>query len=357
MSLDRLFSPLPSAMNILAKIFPPAFPDLDWIQVGVTTRCNASCTYCPHAVFGTSVPQKDLPMELFNALVPAFSSTNLIYLQGWGEPLLHPELPYMLTAVKKKGCLAGLTTNGNLLTSDKIKFFVDEGLDFLSLSLAGTDQKNDAVRKGTKHTKVLRAIEEIERVKAVSGASLPKIHGAYMLLKSGLEDIPAMPGFFNSLGGDQVVISSLTLGFSREMEKEMVLAESKTEFEELKNRLLEMRDKADNPEKIHFHLYNPFKAPGACTENILRSAYMDVEGTVKPCVCTDFSGPDMAAGQGGAGGHYPLQRFDFGRILSQGFNHLWHSKPYRKFRRKWELGEIPEICRQCTKPYIDDLNG
>lgn len=348
---------MPSAMNLLAKIFPPAFPDLDWIQIGITTRCNASCNYCPHAVFGKSRPQKDLSMEIFKALVPAFSSANLIYLQGWGEPLLHPDLFKMVKTAKEKRCLAGLTTNGNLLTSDKIKFFVDEGLDFLSLSLAGTDEKNDAIRKGTKLTKVLRAIEEIERVKSGSGASLPKVHVAYMLLKSGIEDIPAMSGFFSSLGVDQVVISSLTLGFSREMEKEMVLADSKAEFENLKNRLLEMRDKASNPEKIHFHLYNPFKLPGPCSENVLRSAYIDVEGSVRPCVCTDFSGPDnIAAGQSGTAGLYPLQRHDFGRVSSQEFNHLWHSKSYRKFRREWELGKIPGVCRQCTKPFIDDLS-
>lgn len=343
-------------MNILAKILPPAFPDLDWLQVGITTRCNASCIYCPQVEFGKSALSSDLSWETFKALIPTFSSARLIYLQGWGEPLMHPELMKMLRVVKENGCMAGLTTNGTLLDADRIRTFVDAGLDYLSLSLAGVDEKNDVIRKGTKLDRVLRALEDIQRIKAVSGASLPKVHLAYILLRSNLDDIPAMPRFFSSLDFDQVVISSLTLGFSNAMEKEMVLAENKSEFANLKNRLREMRDKTNYPERIHFHLYNPDKLPGPCSENILRSAYIDVEGYLKPCVCTDFSGfKAVPVRSDETTGPYPLHRYDFGHVPTHGLNHLWHSKPYRTFRRSWELGTIPEGCRHCTKPYIDDL--
>jgi len=270
--------------------------------------------------------------------------------------MMHPGLMDMLKTVKENGCMAGLTTNGMLLDPDRIKAFVDAGLDFLSLSLAGVDKKNDAIRKGTRLDRVLRVLDDIHRIRAASGASHPRVHLAYMLLRSNLDDIPAMSRFFNSVDFDQVVISSLTLGFSSEMEKEMVLAENTSEFGNLKNRLREMRDKTSHPEKIHFHLYNPGKRPGPCSENILRSAYIDVEGTLKPCVCTDFSGLKAASVRPNQStGPYPHHRYDFGHVLTHGVNHLWHSKPYRAFRRSWELEKIPEGCRYCTKPYIDDL--
>ncbi len=66
-------------------------PFLDWIQVEVTSHCNAQCTYCPHAVFGEFWQNRHMPLDLYRKLSRAFRRTSLVYLQGWGEPLLHPQ--------------------------------------------------------------------------------------------------------------------------------------------------------------------------------------------------------------------------------------------------------------------------
>ncbi len=342
-------------IKILKKIFSSRYPELDWIQVGITTRCNAVCVYCPLSLFRDSWNGRDLSIEAFKALVPGFSKTSLIYLQGWGEPLLHPKLFEMLEVVKKQGCMAGLTSNANLLTADRLKRLVDGGLDFLSLSTAGIDEKNDVIRKGTRLKKVLKAIEEVNRIKSAAGSSSPKVHLAHMLLRSGLGDLEGMPDFFNAAGIDQVVISGLTLVFAPEMEKEMYLADSETGFRNLKEKLFAMKNRIDEPEKIHFHLYNPYQSPGQCSENIHRATYMNVDGYIKPCVCTDFHGFHKEARMYFQGKAHPLPDLEFGNIREKSLREIWHEEEYSSFRKKFFTPEINQPCGHCAKRFIDEL--
>ncbi|MFP4455252.1 MAG: radical SAM/SPASM domain-containing protein [Desulfonatronovibrio sp.] len=343
-------------MNILKKIFSPGYPRLDWIQVGVTTRCNASCIYCPHAIFRDSWHGRDLSLESFKALVPAFSKTSLVYLQGWGEPLLHPRLFDMLKIVKKKGCMAGLTSNANLLSRDMLIKLADSGLDFLSLSLAGINEKNDVIRKGTSLKKVQKVVQEINRIRAAKGTSSPKIHLAYMLLRSGLDDIAAMPDFFNSMEVDEVVISGLTLAFTPEMEKEMYLADSPEGYQDVREKLLTMKNAVEEPEKINFHLYNPYQSPGQCSENIHRATFMSVDGYIRPCVCTDFPGFSENQRMFFKGTGYSLSSLEFGNIKEKSLAEIWNDQEYKRFRENFFSEEINKPCAHCAKRFIDDLN-
>ena len=64
------------------------FPTLDWVQVEVTTSCNGSCIYCPRTLMSKHWKNRHMPIELFYELVSFLRHTHLVYLQGWGEPLL-----------------------------------------------------------------------------------------------------------------------------------------------------------------------------------------------------------------------------------------------------------------------------
>jgi MoaA/NifB/PqqE/SkfB family radical SAM enzyme len=299
----------------------------------------------------------DMPLSVFRKLSPAFSRTGLVYLQGWGEPLLHPEFFEMLGLVKKKGSMAGLTSNASLLSEEKIRRLAGEGLDIISLSLAGVDQVNDEIRKGTSLKKVLSAIENIHRIKASMGSSRPHIHLAYMLLRTGLGDLEKMPGFFNSLGIDQVVVSGLTLALDQEMEKEMYLADSEPEFADLKLRLLAMKNLLDEPERLFFHVFNPNLSGDECSENILKACYMNVDGFIRPCVYTDFAEFSRGFKRFVGRSSYSLESIDFGNINEQAMGKIWHTSGYATFRQDYFNPETNRPCVHCAKRFIDDLQG
>ena len=128
------------------------FPELDWIQVEASSYCNAACRYCPHTTYRDTWLERHLPLETFEKLAPVFRKTKLVYLQGWGEPFLNPDFFAMAALAKQAGCKVGVTTNGMLLNREIIEQLVSFGFDVVAFSVAGVDEKNDAVRSGAPHT-------------------------------------------------------------------------------------------------------------------------------------------------------------------------------------------------------------
>ena len=164
-------------------------PTFDWIQVAVSSYCNASCIYCPRTVYQRHWKNEHLSLETFRYLLPAFSKSRLIFLQGWGEPFLNPKLFTMIHLAKSAGCQVGTTTNGMLLDAGVLNRLVDLEVDILAFSLAGVDERNDLRRQGTRIERVLTAIRGLDEIKKKRGKSKPEAHIAYMLIRSGMDDL------------------------------------------------------------------------------------------------------------------------------------------------------------------------
>ncbi|HMF79528.1 MAG TPA: radical SAM protein [Bryobacteraceae bacterium] len=95
-------------------------------------RCNLACTYCnEYDDYSKPVPL-DTMLERMEQLGKL--KTGVITLSG-GEPLLHPELDDIIRGIRKNATLAGLITNGYLLTADRIRRLNDAGLDYLQISI------------------------------------------------------------------------------------------------------------------------------------------------------------------------------------------------------------------------------
>ena len=60
--------------------------------------------------------------------------TSIVTFSG-GEPLLHPELDEIIAHMRTYPILAGMITNGYLLTADRIKRLNRAGLDHLQISI------------------------------------------------------------------------------------------------------------------------------------------------------------------------------------------------------------------------------
>jgi MoaA/NifB/PqqE/SkfB family radical SAM enzyme len=95
-------------------------------------RCNLSCTYCnEYDDFSKPVPTETI-ISRINHL--ADLGTVIVTLSG-GEPLLHPELDDIIRAMRRRGLIAGMITNGYLLTPDRVKRLNQAGLDWLQISI------------------------------------------------------------------------------------------------------------------------------------------------------------------------------------------------------------------------------
>lgn len=95
-------------------------------------RCNLSCTYCNEF---DNVSKPVLTAEMFRRVDRlAALGTTIITISG-GEPLLHPELEEIIRRIRHHGIIAGLITNGYLLTTERIERLNRSGLDHLQISI------------------------------------------------------------------------------------------------------------------------------------------------------------------------------------------------------------------------------
>ncbi len=120
-------------------------------------RCNLSCAYCNEY---DSVSQP-VPLETIVARLDKLASlgTTIITISG-GEPLLHPDLDQIIAHIRKRSMIAGLITNGYLLTPERIQRLNRAGLEHLQISIDNV-QPDDISKKSLKVLdKKLQALAE-----------------------------------------------------------------------------------------------------------------------------------------------------------------------------------------------------
>ncbi len=95
-------------------------------------RCNLSCTYCNEY----DDVSKPVPIEEMLRRVDRLAALGTsIITQSGGEPLLHPDLDQIIARVRSHGILAGMITNGYLLTRERIERLNRAGLEHLQISI------------------------------------------------------------------------------------------------------------------------------------------------------------------------------------------------------------------------------
>jgi len=95
-------------------------------------RCNLSCTYCNEF----DDHSKPVPIETMYQRLDRLAGlgTSVITISG-GEPLLHPDLDLIIARIRRRGMIAGLITNGYLLTAERIQRLNRAGLEHLQISI------------------------------------------------------------------------------------------------------------------------------------------------------------------------------------------------------------------------------
>src|SRR5262245_3802669 len=95
-------------------------------------RCNIDCGYCNEF----DKVSKPVPLEEMVRRVDKLASlgTSVVAFSG-GEPMLHPDLDEIIRAIRRRGMIAGLITNGYFLSPKRIQALNAAGLDYLQISI------------------------------------------------------------------------------------------------------------------------------------------------------------------------------------------------------------------------------
>jgi MoaA/NifB/PqqE/SkfB family radical SAM enzyme len=321
-------------------------PVLDWIQVEVTSRCNASCLYCPRTAYASHWVGQDISFDLFKKLLPSFSTSKLVHLQGWGEPLLHRDFFDMIGLAGKAGCRVGTTTNGMHLTRENITRLVTSGIDHVAFSLAGIGARNDEIRRGTEFNSALGAISEMTAVKKELYSDTPAVNVAYLLLNSQVSSLAEIVPALEGRGIENVIVSTLDFVPSRDLERERIAPKNETEYRELKGKLDRLVEEGKRAGfTVHYRLAGGGKKR-TCTENIRRALVVSADGTVSPCVFTNIPASGVSHIVEGRDEIY--EKLTFGNLSEDSLPSIWRNGRYADFRKSFRRTSSPR-CLQCPK--------
>lgn len=132
-----------------------------YFTIETTNNCNASCIMCPKGQRGTKSLQL-MSDALFDKIVEEIKAYNnwieMICLNSDGEPLLDRKIAFKIKKLKDIGIKhVNISTNGALLSQEKIGELLDSGLDDIRISIDGyTEETYEKVRLGLSY----RAVKE-----------------------------------------------------------------------------------------------------------------------------------------------------------------------------------------------------
>jgi len=109
-------------------------------------RCNLACAYCNEYDDVSKPVDTETMLERVDDL--GRLGTAIITISG-GEPLLHPDLDQIIRRIRSHGVVAGLITNGYLLTADRVERLNRAGLDHMQISIDNV-QPDEVSKKSLK---------------------------------------------------------------------------------------------------------------------------------------------------------------------------------------------------------------
>jgi len=265
----------------------------------------------------------------FKKLTPHFKNAEAIVLEGWGEPLIYPELVYAVELVKEYGSRAGFVTSGWGLNKNSIRDLIRAGVDFIGFSFAGaTYETHNTIRINSDLHTVLSTLQDLHRIKVEEKLERPRLHIVFLMLRDNLIEIPLLPDMAHDYGIGEVVLINLIQVTNEWQENQRVFTCGDDERETILKDA-EMRARALNIKLRISHL-SP-RAVTVCEEDPLRNLYISVDGEVAPCVYLypPVSSPVKTIF---CSKEYSVEKVTFGNIFKESFEAIWNNPLYVAFR-------------------------
>lgn len=316
--------------------------DLDCVQVGVTSRCPGRCRYCPHTVYSKDWRALDLPLAAFRRLGPLMRRAGRVHLQGWGEPLLHPDFFEMAALARRAGCSVSTTTCGLVMDERIAAALVDSGLDIVAFSLAGVDPDSNEARTGVDFHRVCEAISRLQAVRRKRTGVHLELHIAYLMLASNMEAVRGLPALMRRLGVHAAVVSTLDYLPSPALEHERITWADAGTWNRALSILADTGAEARQYGlDFHYALVRPDATGTTCRENITRSLFISADGSASPCVFVNIPAKTTD----------PVRRV-FGNVMEGDPAEIWSGEEFRRFRERLAEGDPDQSCRSCPKRFM-----
>ncbi len=308
------------------------------VQVEVSTKCQLRCMMCPHTIYRRKWINADMSLECFRKI--PFHKFDFAHLQGWGEPLLNPNIEEMID-IAKEHCKVGLTTNGLLLDEFNIK-----KLDYLAVSIASADEE--------KHRKIRKTSLEDLLIKVEGISSDVDVTLAFMMMKDTYHELPDIVEIAKRIGAKTVIANNLDYIPVKELEKQAIF------LQEVDYKPIEVaKIKA---EKLGVKLIVKdvkMEEVLVCAENPIDNILITYNCKITPCVYLHLPTESDKIPRVFMGKEFEIEKVyfgyvddreswrkykEFGKIFERRKNLVYSSLPL-------DFPQLPECCKTCYKAY------
>lgn len=175
-------------------------------KLETTNLCNLECKFCNRKKikysFG-SINYNDYE-KIFNQI-----KNNLYFcaLHYMGEPLLNKDIIKIIKYTHENKVATQISTNLHHLNDEMIEQLINSGLDILTISLDGTNQKSySKYRKKGNYDLVINNIKKLVKTKRILKSKTPFIEIQFIVFKHNENEIDKIKKISKDIGVDSLII-------------------------------------------------------------------------------------------------------------------------------------------------------
>ena len=287
-----------------------------FINFGVETTniCNANCTFCGYRYMQR--PKKVMPWEVYEKAAREFAKAGGGYINFTptvGDPLVDKRLIEKLEFANRLPEITDsfLYTNGILLHRFDLDRLLRSGLTRLAISTFIGDRAGYKRYYGKdKYGQVVQNIIEVARRNRELGSPVRiTLHLRVEGDKRTWYETEVYKTLAELIGEENIDYLDVYDAWGGLIKKEDI-----PEGTEL-----------DAPQPVHVKMRSP------CFE-MYRRVHVLADGNVGVCVCVDLEG-----------------EIKIGNIEEQTLDEIWRGDRLKSYRREWVKGNLPQVCRNCTR--------
>jgi len=287
---------------------------------------------CPKSFMMDEWSGGDLALEDYFKLREYFERFKIIWLQGWGEPLLSRDIFEMVRVAYRNDGIVGLTTNAMLLTESVSKKLIENGIKTIAVSVAGArDETHESIRIGTSFNKIIENVECLERLRRSMNARDLRIIFTFLRMKQNIRELPEVVKLASKLNIDEVVGTNLDYIPSRKYYEMKIFSE-----EEAPRKYIEIiRESEEKAKELGISIYNyplEMREVAVCSENPIENIYISHDGTVSPCVYLNVPLRKNIIPRYFKNKEYNIPRTIFGNIKVEKLEGIYNRKEFARFR-------------------------
>ncbi|MFO7596148.1 MAG: SPASM domain-containing protein, partial [Desulfocurvibacter africanus] len=246
------------------------------------------------------------------------------YLQGWGEPLLHPELPRIVARLTEAGAKCALTSNGTQLTPELGRELLAAGLAAITVSVSGAREETHAkLRPPSSLDDILSKLARFREL-ARARPKPPRIGLSFLQQPENVAELPEFVALTRRHSLEECIAVNATY-LPTDEHAGQVLAPDKAADRASRKALFASILRRQSFQQVGYRREEQAECLNLPTRNIS----IGVGGDVSPCIFLRLPLRSMPAG-------FDRALLCFGNILEEDLAAIWAKPDYQAFRKTFE---------------------